>query len=284
MTLPGIPFVYYGEEIGMIGSGDHLNIRTPMQWTDGANAGFTTGTPWNYISWNYMQYNVAVEELDPGSLLNWYKRLIHVRNQTPALRRGTHDPLASSASSVLAFVRSHEGQTVLCMANTSSSPRNGITLTGSAGSLVPGEYTLINLLDAGDTFDITVSPAYEIVGLSLAGHEVAIYVFAVTNGVDPGDDDVPDTGLRLGQSYPNPFSPSTTILYSLPARSHVRLGIYDVAGREVAVIQDGVQPVGPHEVRWDGADRGGLPLSAGVYFVRLDAGGEARMSKMLLVR
>ncbi len=284
MTLPGIPFVYYGEEIGMIGSGDHLNIRTPMQWTDGTNAGFTTGTPWNYINGNYAQYNVAVEELDTGSLLNWYKRLIHARSQTPALRRGTHDPLASSASSALAFVRNHEGQTVLCMANTSSDALGSITLTGSAGSLVPGEYTLINLLDAGDTFDITVSPAYEITGLSLAGHEVAIYMFAVANGVDPGDDDLPDTSLQLGQSYPNPFSPSTTIRYSLPARSHVRLGIYDVAGREVSVIQDGVQPVGPHEVRWDGADRKGLPLSAGVYFVRLDAGGETRTSKIMLVR
>ena len=284
MTLPGIPFVYYGEEIGMIGSGDHLNIRTPMQWTDGANAGFTTGSPWNYINGNYAQYNVAVEELDAGSLLNWYKRLIHARNVTPALRRGTHNPLASSASSVLAFVRRHEEQTMLCLANTSSNPRNGITLTGSAGSLVPGEYTLINVLDASDTFDITVSLAYEIAGLSLAGHEVAIYMFAVANGVDPGDDDLPDTSLQLGQSYPNPFSPSTTIRYSLPARSHVRLGIYDVAGREVSVIQDGVQSVGPHEVRWDGADRGGRPLSAGVYFVRLDAGGETRTSKMMLVR
>jgi len=181
-------------------------------------------------------------------------------------------------------VRSHEGQAVLCMANTSSNPRNGITLTGSAGSLVPGEYTLINLLDADDTFDITVGPAYEIASLSLAGHEVAIYVFAVANGVNPGDDDTSDTGLRLGQSYPNPFGPSTTIRYSLPARAHVRLGIYDVAGREVAVIQDGVLPGGPHEVRWDGAGRRGMPLSAGVYFVRLDAGGETRTSKMMFVR
>ena len=42
----------------MIGSGDHLNIRSPMQWTDGTNAGFTTGTPWQPINGNYPQYNV----------------------------------------------------------------------------------------------------------------------------------------------------------------------------------------------------------------------------------
>ncbi len=108
---------------------------------------------------------------------------------------------------------------------------------------------------------------------------------AAVTGVPDVDDEVDVLpAFSLAQSYPNPFSPSTTIRYSLPARSHVRLGIYDVAGREVAVIQDGVQPVGAHEVRWDGADRRRLPLSAGVYFVRLDAGGETRTSKMMLVR
>jgi len=276
LTLPGIPFVYYGEEIGMIGSGAHENIRSPMQWTDGPNAGFTTGVPWQPINSNYQQYNVLVEQQDPGSLLNWYKRLIDVRNQAPALRRGTHDPLASSASPVLAFVRRHEQQTVLCLANTAPNAHGGITLTGSASSLVPGDHTLINLLDLGDTLDITVSPAYEITDLSLAGHEVAIYQFGSATGVE--------SGLRLERSYPNPFNPSTTIRHSLPARSHVRLGVYDVAGREVAVIQDGVRAAGSHEVRWDGADRRGLSLAAGVYFVRLDAGGETRMSKVMLVK
>ena len=278
LTLPGIPFVYYGEEIGMIGSGDHLNIRTPMQWTDGANAGFTTGTPWQSINGNYEQYNVAVEELDPGSLLEWYKRLIHVRDQSPALRQGTHDPLASSESEVLAFVRRHEQQAVLCMANTASNALGGITLIGSALSLEPGDHTLINLLAPGDTLDVTVSPAYEITGLSMTGHEVAVYEFEDSTDVGPGD--LPATGLRLERNYPNPFNPSTTIRYSLPARSRVRLSVYDVAGREVAVIEDGVRAAGPHVVQWDGTDHKGLPPSTGVYFVRLDAGGETRMSKV----
>ena len=283
MTLPGTPFVYYGEEIGMIGSGDHLNIRTPMQWTDGTNAGFTTGTPWNYISGNYTQYNVADEEADPNSLLEWYKRLIHVRNGSPALRQGTHDPLGSSESAVMAFVRSHEQQTVLCMINTASSTLGGITLTGSASSLEPGDHTLINLLDPGDTLNITVSPSYEITGLNLARREVAIYEFENGSGVDPGDD-LPGVGLRLEQNYPNPFNPSTTIRYRLPARSHVRLVVYDVAGRQVAVIEDEVRAAGPHVAHWDGTDRNGQPLSTGVYFTRLEAGGQTRVSMMMLVK
>jgi glycosidase len=284
LTLPGVPFLYYGEEIGMIGSGDHLNIRTPMQWTDGANAGFTTGSPWNYIHSNYTQYNVADEETDPGSLLEWYKDLIHVRNGSPALRRGTHAPLESSDSRVMSFVREDELQNVLVMINTASSSVGNFTLTGSAESLETGEHSLTNLLDPGDTLEITVSPSHEISGLSLSGHEVAIYEFASGNGVDPGDDEQPATGLRLEQSFPNPFGPSTTIRYALPFTSRARLGIYDVAGREVTVIHDEVRKEGPHEVSWNGSDADGLLLASGMYFVRLDAGGQSRTSKMMLLR
>ncbi|MFH1502745.1 MAG: alpha-amylase family glycosyl hydrolase [Candidatus Eisenbacteria bacterium] len=283
LTLPGVPFLYYGEEIGMTGSGDHLNIRTPMQWTDGTNAGFTTGSPWRSVNSNYTTYNVEDEEQDQGSLLEWYKKLIHVRNESPALKRGTHGRLESSDSAVMAFVRSHETQTVLCLINTSSSSKGNIAVTGTAADLEPGEHSLVNLLDPGDTLDITVTPAYEITGLNLGGHEVAIYEFADSTGVDDGGDP-PKTGLRLEQGYPNPFTPSTTIRYSLPARSHVRLGIYDVAGRQVAVIEDGVKSGGPHEALWNGAGSEGLTLGAGMYFVRLEAAGETRTSKVTLVK
>ena len=282
LTLPGIPFLYYGEEIGMTGSGDHLNIRTPMQWTDGTNAGFTTGTPWRSVNGNYTTYNVADEEQDPGSLLEWYKSLIRVRNQSPALRQGAHYALGSSDSQVLAFVRSSEQETVLCMVNTGSGAAAGLTVTGSAGSLEPGEHTLVNLLDPGDTLNVTVTVDHEIEGLSLAPYETAVYEFEAGSDVDPGDDQ--KTELNLDQSYPNPFTPSTTMRYSLPERSRVRLSVYDVAGREVAVLQDDVLAAGPHEVRWDGIDDEGRALAAGAYFVRLEAGGETRTSKVLLVR
>ncbi|MEN8008218.1 MAG: alpha-amylase family glycosyl hydrolase [Candidatus Krumholzibacteriota bacterium] len=283
LTLPGIPFVYYGEEIGMVGTGAHENIRSPMQWTDGPEAGFTTGTPWQSVNANFQQFNVLVEEPDPGSLLNWYKQLIHLRNQTPSLRRGIHEPLTSSVSAVMSFVRSFEQETVLCLANTSPGSENGITLTGSAASLVPGVHTITNLLDPTDTFDITVSPSYEISGLDLAGYEVAVYRFAGVSNVETGGG-LPESALRLGQNYPNPFNPSTTIHYFVPARSHVRLGVYDVAGREVAVILDEVQAPGPQEVRWQGMDSRGQAVGAGVYFLRLEAGGETMLSKITLVK
>jgi glycosidase len=283
LTLPGVPFLYYGEEIGMVGSGDHLNIRTPMQWTGGANAGFTTGTPWNYIGWNYADYNVDDEAGDPSSLLEWYKRLIRVRNSSPALRRGTHESLETSDSSVMAFVRRHDEQTVLSLINTSTGSHGSITLTGSAASLIPGDYSLVNLVQDGDTLEITVTQDYEIGGLSLDGREVAVYEFAESTGVDPGGDPT-RTGLHLERGYPNPFARSTTIRYSLPEKAHVRLGIYNVSGQRVAVLRDRKQAGGAHQIEWDGVDRRGRDLVAGVYFVRLDAGGETRTSKVMLMR
>ncbi len=81
------------------------------------------------------------------------------------------------------------------------------------------------------------------------------------------------TGLRLEKTHPTPFNPATTIRYALPARSHVRIGVYDVAGREVAVLMDGVQDEGDQAVRWDGIDREGQAVSAGLYVVRVEAGG-----------
>ena len=283
MTLPGIPFVYYGEEIGMIGSGDHLNIRTPMQWTAGSNAGFTTGTPWGTINGNYQQYNVSVEELDTGSLLSWYKQLIRVRNETPALRRGTHDPLASSMSPVLAFVRQYEYQTVLCMTNTAPNSLGSITLTGSSSSLVPGGHTLVNLLVPGDTLNVTVTPSHEIIGIDLDGYEVAVYEFVAGVGVETGSG-TPPVGLRLEQNFPNPFNPTTTIAYAIGETTDVSLRIYNTSGKLVRTLVDSRVDAGDHTITWDGRNSTGDAAASGIYFVRLSTGDEVMARKITLVR
>jgi len=269
LTLPGIPFVYYGEEIGMVGSGAHEFIRSPMQWTDGDNAGFTTGMPWQAINGNYPQYNVQVEQLDPGSLLSWYKRLIAVRNQTAALRRGTHEALVSSTSPVMGFVRQDEQQTVLCLANTSAGNMSGISLTGTDDSLVPGTHRLLNLLDPDDSFEITVSPTHEISDLQLDGHEVAIYQFVSATGLANDDSDLPEVGIRLGQNHPNPFNPSTDLSFTVRQADQLTIEIFDVKGRQVKTMPLGTVDAGQHLVRWNGRDEQGNAAASGVYFMRI---------------
>ena len=121
----GTPFVYQGQEIGMTNwrpqsagmyedvqtrwqyehtlvhqsEGKRLrrlwlasrdSARTPVQWTDGENAGFTTGKPWFYINSNYKQVNVEAEEKDPDSLLNFYRKAIALRKKLDVVRYGTY--------------------------------------------------------------------------------------------------------------------------------------------------------------------------------------------------
>ncbi|MBN1480704.1 T9SS type A sorting domain-containing protein [candidate division KSB1 bacterium] len=83
----------------------------------------------------------------------------------------------------------------------------------------------------------------------------------------------------LFQNYPNPFNPTTTISFLLANQSYATLKIYDLYGREIAVLVDGLQSAGQHEVQFDGS---GLP--SGLYFVRLQAGLYAKTIKMLLAK
>ena len=96
LTLPGLPFVYYGEEIGMTGDKPDERLRTPMQWTGGANAGFTRGTPWETLAADWSTTNVAAQDGDDGSLLTLYRKLIHLRVENPALGSGDFVALGAS--------------------------------------------------------------------------------------------------------------------------------------------------------------------------------------------
>lgn len=92
LLQPGTPFIYYGEEIGLAGvpglPGD-LPLRSPMSWTaDPATAGFTTGTPFRPVAPNVATHHVAAQQADPGSLLNFYKAMLKLRNGRPSIARG----------------------------------------------------------------------------------------------------------------------------------------------------------------------------------------------------
>ncbi|MBD3179444.1 MAG: T9SS type A sorting domain-containing protein [Candidatus Latescibacteria bacterium] len=94
----------------------------------------------------------------------------------------------------------------------------------------------------------------------------------------------PAPKFELSQNFPNPFNPSTTIRYSIPEREHVVLDIFDVSGRRVARLVDGVQSTGYHTRKWNGQNAGGDRVSSGVYFYRLVTGKESMTRKMILLR
>lgn len=90
--------------------------------------------------------------------------------------------------------------------------------------------------------------------------------------------------FALHQNYPNPFNPATTIRFDLPEAAHVSLIVYDVLGREVKFLVSGELVSGFHEVVWEGTDRFGGAVGAGVYLYRLEAGKFSQTRKMLLLR
>lgn len=91
-------------------------------------------------------------------------------------------------------------------------------------------------------------------------------------------------GFVLKQNYPNPFNPYTVITFDLPQAGSVKLSIYDIRGKEVAVLIDGKRRAGRHTQIWQAVDVKGLPLPSGIYFYRLKLADRERIGKMSLVR
>jgi maltose alpha-D-glucosyltransferase/alpha-amylase len=129
LTLPGSPIVYYGDEIGMgdnVHLGDRNGVRTPMQWSDDRDAGFSTADPAQlYLPvitdpvYSYQAVNVAAQEKLLTSPLNTMRRLIAARRRSPAFGRGSIEFLRPRNESVLAYLRRWQDDIVLVVANLS---------------------------------------------------------------------------------------------------------------------------------------------------------------------
>ena len=118
LSLPGTPFVYYGEEIGMSGDKPDELIRTPMQWSGEPNGGFSTERPWEPLQRDWTTVNVASQDGVEGSLLETYRQWIRLRSEHPALARGSFTTLETESRAVLAFARQLDGETVIVAINT----------------------------------------------------------------------------------------------------------------------------------------------------------------------
>lgn len=149
LTSPGVPFIYYGEEIGQQGvraNNTDINRRLPMQWTDeDAKAGFTTGVPWNRPFEDYRERNVAAQDGDPDSLLNHYRRLIALRNEHEALRVGDWLPVRTNAAAAYAYLRHSDDETILVLVNLTGRPIDNYGLELEEGPLT-GELAAVSLL------------------------------------------------------------------------------------------------------------------------------------------
>jgi glycosidase len=150
LTMPGAPFIYYGEELGLQNGvdGNDESKRTPMPWDGSATGGFTLGSPWYRFAPGQGTTNVSAQRNDPSSLLSRYRQLIRVRQGSAALRRGALGPLTSGSPALLAFTRVEGSEMVLVVHNLSGSAATTATLA------VPGA---------------TATPLDTVAGVTLAG-------------------------------------------------------------------------------------------------------------------
>src|SRR5258708_22365475 len=141
LTLPRVPFVYYGEEIGMTGDKPDERLRTPMQWT-ASSRGFTNGKPWETLQADTLTANVAAQERRPNSLLKLYRWLIRLRANDAALRAGRLEPVETGNEALLAYLRKDSTRQVLVVANLWTTP---------AMLAFPGRFSYRSLLAPGRT-------------------------------------------------------------------------------------------------------------------------------------
>ncbi|HSU04232.1 MAG TPA: maltose alpha-D-glucosyltransferase [Acetobacteraceae bacterium] len=156
LSMPGTPVIYYGDEIGMgdnIHLGDRDGVRTPMQWSPDRNGGFSRADPSSLVLpsimdplYGYEAVNVEAQSRDPHSLLNWMRRVLAVRRQHRAFGRGSFRLLYPKNRKLLAYLREHQEETLLCVANLARTPQAvELDLTEFAGRF-PVE------LDGGSVF------------------------------------------------------------------------------------------------------------------------------------
>jgi glycosidase len=156
LTAPGTSFIYYGEEIGMVGVKPDEDIRRPMQWTGDMNAGFSTDTPWREVDADYSQANVDVEMGDENSLLNYYKTFIDLRNQYSTLKTGSLGLVSSNNTGVYAAIRSDDAGSFMVVVNLTKDPISDYSLSYQGSDIADGTYTFraIYGMETGAKLDI----------------------------------------------------------------------------------------------------------------------------------
>jgi hypothetical protein len=186
-----------------------------------------------------------------------------------------------------------DGLYVVLMSN--GEPSDTLDFIGSGGALETLgsigndwlQYTYPLIGTPGDTcsirfvFDSDYSDVAE--GFFVDDVSVSTTISSTGTGL-PNDDEPPVTAIRLNQNCPNPFSPSTTIRFSMGTPGHTTLAIYGIQGRLIRVLSDEYRDLGDHAVVWDGKDEFGEEVAAGVYLYRLSLGEFEETRKMILIR
>ena len=157
LTIPGVPFIYFGEEIGMQGGGEieYESLLIPMQWTNEDNSP-SWKEAWETVSQDYLDYNVEEEISDPNSILTFYRELISLRNLHPAIRVGNFSIIDSRNPAFFSFLRVSQQEKLIVIVNLANRSITGIELSMNESVLPEGYYSISSLIGGDLIADLTI--------------------------------------------------------------------------------------------------------------------------------
>ncbi len=270
MTVPGIPMIYAGQEVGF-GAG--------MDQFSGRRNTVVFSTPY------------------ARALIPHYEKLGWIRGSFKAFDTQKDIPLSTGNSLVYGYVRPYADQNAITLVNFSSAAATAtINIVGTGGSAnvsitggaVDGKTYYMNDVYNGNSLPLTFSGGQTSFSATLPGYGSAIYIlsdsaismsFPVITSVEEDAGASQPTEFSLSQNYPNPFNPTTTIRYTLPEKSRVRIDIYNTLGQRVETLVNSEQAAGMYNVVFNGNR-----LASGVYFYKLTAGSFIKVDKMLMLK
>ena len=272
LTLPGIPYLYYGEEIGMTGSGADENKRTPLQWDNTAQAGFSAGNSWRAVNADYTSKNIAAQQADATSLWNKYRKLIGIRNNQVALRRGTFQSVGASSTAVFSFLRQYENENILVVSNTGSAALSNVLLNISNAGISSESTKMLDLL-SGAEVPLTVNVSGGFDNLSIAQIPAnSTMIFKLANAAGTGIEKATQHNYQV---YPVPSSNGVFIEIENTFTGVVSCRVVDLLGAEKQLST------------FDFADNEKQFLScsgleSGVYFLTLESKGISTVFKIVI--
>ncbi|MEO1417212.1 MAG: alpha-amylase family glycosyl hydrolase [Bacteroidota bacterium] len=266
LTLPGVPFIYYGEEVGMLGTKPDEDIRLPMQWTTGEDAGFTTGVPWRGVNSNYATYNVETMQADSASMWSRYRDLIEIRRKSEPLRRGEYEWVLSSPANVYSFIRYWNGDTVLVMANLSTQASDSVTIFRPGNKMAPAQvYDYLS----GDSTTLRILSNGQRKAPSIEPRGVRIYRF---QDLKVSNDRPLVNSLTL---YPNPTEGQVTLKLPDGISQEVNYKWFDLTGR---LLKQGSQMPASTQLRLTAPTD-----SSGIFLLDVEV-GEKRYTQKVWVK
>lgn len=267
-TVPGIPMIWNGQEVGK-GYGDS-NFDSRRR---------------GVINWNFSGKTL---------LMPHYQKLAQIRKQFNAFSTQSFHRLSSSDALVYAYSRPYtkeDGIVAVNFGSTSTTTTITFSVSDLSGWVDEGKTYVVSDLYNNELHSIQIVSGGASLTLTLPPYGSAICILAdsakqvfIPTDVEQDRSETMPSRIRLYQNYPNPFNPNTTIQFELPKQNQVKIRIYNILGKEIAEILNGVYTAGLHQAMWNGTTSAGEQVSTGVYFVRLETQNYSDTKKIIFMK